>query len=590
MNSSYFNSKIFILLFFLTLNINSLAYAEFNKDDLDKLSKTNIWKSLIHYKNNKPNINSKSFLLSYDDFSPLNELNLTIENFSEGKFICKYPARYAWLLKNLPNNSFKKPKCEEFDYYLDATAVKDIDLVFASENVSSPSSMMGHVFFKLSGEKNNLKLNNAVSFFTVIDTANIPLLILESTLIGMDGYFILNPYKKQIFQYLHNENRSVFEYRLKLTDFEKKLILYHFWELKDIDMKYFFTGFNCATMINNILSITRDNYKEDNLLWVTPKDVIKNANKNKLIKNFKMIPSLEWKLEMLNDEIDQERIDHLIKFRELKKIDLNNLDVIEKEFLKEYLKYEFINDKLTKEKFEEYQKTLNLYDNEEYILDLKDYKNPLNTINDSQVAISYDKNNSLELSFLPASNTIYDYNREYFSENSLKIGEINLQLKDDIELKSLNIYEMKLLLPWNNITKSISKEFRLSYEKHLDENLDEVNVLNVSGGPGFSYQLHNDIVIFSLINGGLGLNFKKVSPYISIENGFIVYELFNMKSYVSHKLIFNENNDSIFREKYFINQSIYLDKDIRIDIKYESNNNELKNKDENLKLVLNYIF
>lgn len=590
MNKFHLNSKINILLLLLILSITSVSAQKFNKDDLIKLSNSNVWNSLIHFKNNNPNINSKSFLLSYENFTPLNELKQTIENFNNGKSICKYPARYFWLSKYLANNNFKKVKCEEFDYYLDATAVNNIDLVFASENVTSPSSMMGHVFFKLNGRKNDAKLENAVSFFTMIDSINIPLLILESTMLGMDGYFILNPYKKQIFQYLHNENRNVFEYRLNLTAFEKKLILYHFWELKDIDMKYFFTGFNCATMINNILSITRDDFKEENPLWVTPKDVIKNANKNKLINNFKMIPSLEWNLEMLNDKLGKHKTNKLKDFERFKKQDFEKLSIIENEFLKEYLKYQFIKNDLSKENFVKYQNQLSVKDNEEYVLDLKDYKNPLNTINDSQVGMSYEKNGSLELSFLPASNTIYDDNREYFSESSLKIGEINLQLKDDIKLKNLNIYEMKLLLPWNNITKSISKEFRLSYEHHFDDKLNEVDVFNISGGPGISYKLHNDITVFSLINGGLGIDLEKISPYASIENGLIIYELFNMKSYISHKLIFNENNDSLLRENYFINQAIYYDKKVRIDLRYEKNKNELNNSLEYFKLALNFIF
>ena len=590
MNNIISNSKILILLLLFLIQLKLLATNEFTKDDYKNIANSHIWKSLLHYKNNKPSINTKSFLLSFNNFSLEEELRLTINNFNDGNLICKYPARYLWLSKIIPNNKFQKVQCEEFNYYLDATNVDSIDLVFASENVSSPSSMMGHVFFKLNGQKDGHKLENAVSFFTVIDTINIPMLILKSTVLGMDGFFILNPYKQQVFQYLNKENRSVFEYKLDLNDFEKKLILYHFWELKDIDMKYFFTGFNCATMINNILSLTREEYIENNYLWVTPKDVIKNANENRLIKNFKMIPSLEWNLEMLNEKISKVKIDQLVKYKELNEFDLIKLPIIEKEFLKEYLKYQFINEEISKKDFEKYQNILETNESKEYILDLKDYKNPLNTINDTQVSISYGKNHSLELSFLPASNTIYDNNREYFSENSLKIGEINLQLKDNIELKSLNIYEMKLLLPWNNITKSISKEFRLSYEKHLNKKLKEVNVLNISGGPGISYQLHNDIMIFSLINGGLGVDFEKVSPYISLENGLIIYELFNMKSYVSHKLIFNENNDSIFREKYFINQSMYFDKNLRVDLRYENNKNELDFEEESFKLVLNYIF
>jgi hypothetical protein len=74
--------------------------------------------------------------------------------------------------------------------------------------------MMGHTFFKLSGKNDNQKVENSVSFFTVINSLNIPMLILDSTIFGMKGYFILSPYKKQISTYINKEERNIWEYKL----------------------------------------------------------------------------------------------------------------------------------------------------------------------------------------------------------------------------------------------------------------------------------------------------------------------------------------------------------------------------------------
>jgi hypothetical protein len=597
------NGKSILFSFYIIfLYTSSFASSSIDIALEKKLYNSHIWKALLHIRDGNPKINNETFLLSYDNFSLQNELIKTIQDFENGRNICKYPARYLWLKEELVNNNFKEFNCIKFQNYIEKTNPNDIELIFASENVTSPSSMMGHVFFKLkSKQENNKTKQNAVSFFTVIDTFNIPLLITKSTITGMKGYFILNPYKTQISKYLYEEKRSIWEYKLKLTEFQKKLIYYHFWELKDINMTYYFTGFNCATMIDDILSLTKDDYINENSLWVTPKDVIKNAEKNDLIENTKMIPSIEWELNMLVDNINidkRNQIIDLLKNKDFNKLfnfnyskDLESKD-LEKEFILSYAKYLFLNkNSITNE---EYLNIINVVkQTEDFSIDIKKYKNPLKTFDDSQVSLSYLRNedkNSLGLSFLGASNTIFDDNREYFSESSLKIGEINLLLdKDNIHINSINIYDMKSLIPWNNITKELSKEFRFSYEKHYDNNLDEINVLNISGGAGLSYKIHNDILVYNLGKIGAGGNFEKAYPYTSFETGIIIYEILNMKTVLSHEFIYNQDNSDDMYQNIQINQSFFINKKIRMDLNFNEKINTDFNK-ESMMLKFNYFF
>ena len=561
-----------------------------------KLYNSHIWKSLLHIRNDNPKINDSSFLLSYDNFSLKNELLLTIKSFNEGKNICKYPARYLWLKEELPNNNFKDFDCPQFQNYLDQTNLENIELIFTSENIKNPSSMMGHVFFKLQSKKDDNKKirENSVSFFTIIDSFNIPLLIYKSTIAGMKGYFILSPYKKQISTYINKEERNIWEYKLKLTEKQKKLIYYHFWELKDIDLTYYFTGFNCATMIDDILSLTDKNYINKNSLWITPKDVIKNAQRNDLIESTKMIPSIEWELNMLAENIDKNKIDEILDLFNKKDFDkLKNFEQnLEKEFILTYSKYLFLNKNILTN--EEYSFILDIVEHkEDFIIDINKYKNPLKTFDDSQVSMSYSRNdnkNSLGLSFLGASNTIFDDNREYFSESSLKIGEINLSLNENnIHLNSINIYDMKSLIPWNNITKELSNEFRLSYEKHYNNNLEDINVLNISGGIGISNKIHNDILVYNLGKFGTGANFQKAYPYTSFETGIIIYEILNMKTVLSHEFIYNQDNSNNIYQNTKLNQSIFINKEIRTDISFDTKFNENISNNSAM-LRINYFF
>lgn len=594
----FFFSLLFIFIFFSSSFASSLTV---NNALEKKLYDSHVWKALLHIRNGKPSINNSTFLLSHKNFSLKNELIKTINDFENGLNICKYPARYFWLKEQLSGNRFKKFDCKDFKIYIEKTNPEDLELIFASENVSSPSSMMGHVFFNIKSKKEDEKIRqNAVSFFTVIDTFNIPLLITKSTITGMKGYFILNPYKKSINKYLYEEQRSIWEYKLKLTEEQKKLIIYHFWELKDIDMTYFFTGFNCATMIDDILSITNEHYINNNALWVTPKDVIKNAEKNNLISNTKMIPSIEWEIKMLDENINNsERTNEIMDLINKKKFDSFSesffsknykIKKLEKQFISTYSRY-LLNKSLISRK--EYLKLTQSLEDEEYIISLENYKNPIKTFNDTQLSLSnvnIDKKGYMGITFLPASNSIYDDNREYFSENSLKIGEIDLLFnKDKVHLNNINIYDMKLLIPWNNITNDISKQFNVSYQKHYDENLNKLNVLNLSGGMGLTTKLHNDIWIYGLTNVGLGLNFEKTYPYAFSDLGFIMYEIFNMKTVLSHKFIYNQDNANEYYQNVMLNQALFIDKQIRFDVSFEKLFNDEYEK-KIISLKLNYFF
>ncbi|MBK6548084.1 MAG: DUF4105 domain-containing protein [Arcobacter sp.] len=358
--------NIFKNIFILIIILKSSLFAENFEIEIEekKLYNSHIWKSLLHINDDKPSINSKDFLLSFNNFSLKNELISNIEKIKTDKnYPCKFPARYFWITKEFPSLKNDKNKCKEFDEYLEKTNLSSLDLIFVSENIKNPSSMMGHVFFKINGIYQGKSRENAISFFTILNHLNIPLLAYESMIKGMQGYFILSPYQKQIYTYVNEEERNVWEYKLNLTQEQQNLIYYHFWELKDIDIIYFFTNFNCATIIDNMLAITSENYyKENPVFWTTPKNVINKANRFGLINNTKMIPSVEWSLYMINDNLDTDKIQSLkgmVDNQDILKIEevLNNQNITELEidFIENYTKYSYLkNDSISYDMYEKF--------------------------------------------------------------------------------------------------------------------------------------------------------------------------------------------------------------------------------------------
>ncbi len=586
---------IFLPIFSFSDNLKISILEKALKKNLDN---SHIWHRLLHLdKSLNPYINNKSFLISYPNFSPKKELIATIKLFEQNKkAVCKYPARYYWLENelNISNSIFSKKNCLGFNEYIEKTNPTDLKLVFVSEQVKNPSSMMGHTFFKLIGYDKNYELReNAISFFTIIDTFNIPYLILKSFITGMKGLFILSPYKTQVNRYLKEENRNIWEYDLNLSDFQKKLIYYHFWELKDIDITYLFTGFNCATIVDDMLGIYDKNYKKKLSLWVTPKDVIKKANKYNLIKNSILIPSINWELNMLSESISNNSIDKISEIVVNKKYDkLKNFKFSsdkKNKYLEKKLAItygDFLYDKNIKKIVKNDQK-------DNYCVDLSRYKNPIKTFNDSQFSISYqniDNEKSLKLNFLPASNRLYDDNREYFSESSLKIGEFSLLVdKKNLSLDSLNIFSMKSFIPWNTLTKTLSNDFKFNYEKQYSKNLKPFHSINLNGGFGITKKIHNDMSIFTLLDVGIAYGNNSLYPYLFSQIGLIIYEIFNMKSTIEYKYFFNQDNSQTGYHDLNLEQSLFFNKKYRVGIFLNHKKNSTTNLDS-FGLSFNYFF
>lgn len=565
---------------------NNTQYTIVEKAIEKNLYNSHVWHRLLHLDSkDNPSISSPSFILSHENFTPKNELIKTINSFFEdNQSMCKFPARYFWIKQelSLSDLDFPSKTCVGFDDYLNKIGAKDLKLVFVSEQVSNPSSMMGHTFFKLEGiDKNKKSIQHAVSLFTVIDTYNIPHLLLKSTVTGMKGFFTLSPYKTQVNRYLNTEERNVWEYELNLSKFQKELIYYHFWELKEVDITYLFTGFNCATIIEDMLGIADKDYKNDSSLWVTPKDAIKKANSYNLIKKTIMMPSSVWELNMLCESLPvdkTESIQNIVFNKQLEKLesfhysDDINTKQLEVELMGTYANYLGNNSNIFDVDDVSSVNEIIKTHNNDYSIDLSKYKNPLNTSNDSQISISYQNANhqrDMKINILPASNTLYDDNREYFSESSLSIGEFSLLVnKDKVYIDTINLFAMKSLIPWNSLTKDLSSDFKFSYEKQYTNNLNEFHAVNISGGFGVSKKIGNDIYIFGLMDIGLAYGNKTLYPYCFPQLGLMIYELFNMKSTLEYKYLYNQDDSHSGYHDFNFEQSLFVDKKYRIGASY----------------------
>jgi len=526
------------------------------------------WKALLHY-DNKFNIKDKNFYISKTP-TLKKEFFATLNAFQQGKYQCKFPARKLFLEKEL-NITFPTSKCPKLKTYLDKVPIDKIYLVFSSENIKDPSSMMGHTFFKFEGKrKDGFIATHAISFYTMINTINPVKLIYENTIPGMNGYFVLRPYKEVLYNYLVNENRNVWEFKLKLNKFERKMIALHSWELKDIKQKYYFTSYNCANVIYDIISTAKPIKKYQ--LWLTPLELIKITNQEKLIQKANLYPSDEWFIKLLENELTFKEIYQLKKNvlnQNIKAFELNNT---KKSFYKITLAKVYIN----------YLKNNNLltlkqalYNKKfKYSIDLSKYKNPLKTPPERQVTFSVVKENEnfLKLSFLPASHTLNDNNREYFNESELKIGYISILFnKNKILLNNFSIYSMTNLIPYDILTNPFSYSFNISLDREYDKNLDKRLYFNCNAGLGYDINIANDINLYIL--GKIKIRtHNKIDLLYYPKFGILMYEIFNSKLNFHYKPVFIRN--SLLYNELSLTQTFYLRNNRKIFFKVQKIDNK----------------
>lgn len=254
-----------------------------NANENNDLSFQKAWERLIYF-NKEFKINNSSFLLSYKNPSPEKELELTLKHFQKSTEVCKYPARYIFLLKHR-KISKKIEFCDELKQYWELAPSESIKYVLASRSVSNVTSMMGHGFIVTEGylESESRFVSHSYSFYTEIGEANSVTIAFDAFIGGMRGSFALRPYAKDINKYLKQEKREIWELYLNLNDYEKNLLKNSLWELKDTNPTYFFQSFNCATLVLYSLSIINPKLLNYEKLFVSPEDIYKALRLEKMV-------------------------------------------------------------------------------------------------------------------------------------------------------------------------------------------------------------------------------------------------------------------------------------------------------------------
>lgn len=251
------------------------------------------------------------FLSPRGETSPAAELDATVRAFfarvpegapaDQQHPICQFPARFAWLAKELAFDRARMPQpgCERYQKFLKRVDAERLSLVFSSYYLNNPASVFGHTFVRIikrdtpDVERREL-LDHAVEFSATVDTSN-PLIYGIKGIIGaFPGTFRNIPYHIKVRQYNDFEARDLYEYELALTDEEIAFFLAHLWELGSTFFDYFYVSENCSYHLLGALEAVRPSLDLlGNMHWpVIPADTVKALYANDLVRKVSFRPSL----------------------------------------------------------------------------------------------------------------------------------------------------------------------------------------------------------------------------------------------------------------------------------------------------------
>lgn len=286
---------------------------------LYNLSNHHQWHHLLFYKNKKAEVISKNFYLTDAQaqqknlFNPYQELLKTIEQANNLETVCRFPARYFWLNKYLPELNINLEQCSKIP---DANQI--ISLILVSSYLKNPASTFGHVLVKTT-PKNTAQTQIG---FSNINDITIPNQQLSSEALMNDSYnfgatipqnengfiyafkglfglyqagFAKTDFFQQDAVYSKNEQRDMWEYVLNLDDFNTKLLNYHLYELQSARFDYYFIKQNCGYRSGELLELVTDiPMTKRKGGWYAPDFIFDQITENHNITEQNLIASLYY--------------------------------------------------------------------------------------------------------------------------------------------------------------------------------------------------------------------------------------------------------------------------------------------------------
>lgn len=542
-----------------------------------------IWHALLHLQDGRPQVQDPGFILSLSDFSPEREMQATLEALQgpdSQVAHCRFPARALWLHEQglLPAPDTRH--CAEWQEFQHRAPAEHFALAFASEILSQPSSMMGHLFLKVEGSSpQGHRLDHAISFYTDATTWNLPWLFYESMVAGKAGYFTLSPFHEEIQKYAVAEQRSLWTHRLALDEPQRQRLQAHIHELRQTRITYFFQAYNCATLVRHMLAVARPEMLKGPALWTTPKDVLRQAQRIGLIREVSVQTPARWQVRSLAASLPASRVRQVAEAaaQHTASQTLPTPDMDEQTgFLSLLLAQALLRQQsapltpsgsdaeqaLRRTELDRLQ-ALQRLRYPELALNADTRRDPALSPPERQAGLGWLRRGGrdhLQLRFLPVSHTLSDDNRQHFSENELRLFDSSWLVDartGRLSLDRLTVYSVQSLLPWERLTGGVSGRFKLGIEPQASLSRPDKKALLLEGAIGRTWRLVDDLDAYVLVGGGWGWR-QSGYLYGQPEVGVVIREIWNMKTQLSRQIVTHPQGEHRPAHVWSWTQSMYL--------------------------------
>jgi hypothetical protein len=616
-NSVYRSLLIFVVIFF-SRAINAKepffepSYFVENSIKLSAHQRAH-WKILLHYKGEKSVISDSSFFLAEDGHrNPESELKKTITEFfrkdiplSNNHAICRFPARLKWIKKelNIPLNALPKVNCSDFDEYIKKTAANKISIVFASENVNNLMSMMGHIFLKINGERDGGEVAHALGYFANYSSINPISFLVGAVSYGAPGVYILEPYQKKIDEYNDRQKRSIWEYKLNLTQDQIDNVVSHIWEMRRIRTKYNFITHNCGSALLYLLYVADSNLQKIYNPLDAPLDIIKKLNQENYIKEINLSPSDSYEFRMIADNFstsDRVAIEKFLEDGDIKYLKNNSW---QKESNIAYggrviLDYKLVNKDISQVKYnslvEEIHNFSKSLPRNNLIYNVKD---PLKKSKSSRLSLGY-KNQGynkdlVNFGFYPVYNSINGNNSQYFNEIDLQLMNLEggyYSEKNKVLFDNIDLIKIKNLVAYDSFVNGLSGSFKINFERErFDANSSKIfpnTTFGIGIGEGV---LNNKILFYSMANFGYSYFQGNNVSYASPEIGMVLKEGNFGKLYTKYTKYISSNKYK-YNEVLSLEQTFFLLDNHDVVMSYKNIDGEIEGRFNSFSLEYQFHF
>lgn len=506
--------KFIFYLFFSILRINIL-HAQETESDLISFSNGKIWTKYLHLNsNNISKIKSDSnFFFAKDGFkNPLSELKNSIDTFRHpepflqknlGHPECLFPARLK-ILKKYFKISPKTVNCPAYDNWVKATKTKDVQIIFASQFVNNPASVMGHTFIKFKNNDSSDYLNLYLGYAAEVpDNTNALKYFYKGLSGGFQGVFNDGPYYQKVYEYNDIEQRDIWEYTLKLTNEQKNYLSDHIWELRNTaKFDYYFFNRNCSYMLLEILNtVIIDKNLIPNDTFIIPHETLKLLNRMNLLDDEKYLPSIRSNLVHKYEQLNSSEQQDTIKIISSKHLNGNEnsriLDTLIDYNLISFQKNKKINANFKDTDFS--QQTLILRSKinkpEDFRSNVSIPPSPLKAHPPHQFSISVGRQNNgktfYSLILNPGIHQVMDKSDGFVANSNFNFLSPEFRYREDQKkpyLSSFKLIEFSSLNPYTSIDPKFSWGIRLFYQKNESNDCLGCSSLNALMFVGYSFQ------------------------------------------------------------------------------------------------------